>query len=175
MYALCGFRYAQKFPASVNDADRTPRHRCFEEGLQMRIPRRNFFSQSLILLIFSGFLFSSYTLSGRGPRPVEILHRARSFQGARPSYEQYAALIAGIRTPQSILAPFERRPVWTEFAKSFDHEWEKYDKMQLAPMREWAASELAKSVLPGSPYFIRSAGRILSPPTPFSPARGPIS
>ncbi len=29
----------------------------------MRIPKRNFFSQSLILLIFSGFLFSSYTLS----------------------------------------------------------------------------------------------------------------
>ncbi len=51
------------------------------------------------------------------------------------SYAQNAALIAGIRSPQSILASFESRPVWTEFAKSFDHDWEKYDKMQLAPMR----------------------------------------
>ncbi len=124
----------------------------------MRIPKRNFFSQSLILLIFSGFLFSSYTLSwsgsetgGNTPPGKELLRR-------HASYAQYAALIAGIRTPQSILAPFESRPVWTEFAKSFDKNWDKYDKMRLAPMREWAAGELAKPMSSGLTVFYPFSG-----------------
>ncbi len=124
----------------------------------MRIPKRNFFSQSLILLIFSGFLFSSYTLSWSGSETGANTPPGEELPRRRASYAQCAALIAGIHTPQSILAPFESRPVWTEFARSFDHNWEKYDRIQLAPMREWAARELAKSISSGVTVFYPFSG-----------------
>lgn len=138
----------------------------------MRIPKRNFFSQSLILLIFSGFLFSSYTLcwpesetGGNTPPSEELLKR-------RASYAQSAALIGGIRTPQSTLAPFESRPVWNEFAKSFDQSWEKYDKMQLAPMRQWAGGELAKPMSSGFTVFYPFSGPDFVNPYTLFPGAG---
>ncbi len=115
----------------------------------MRIPKRNSFFQSLILLVFSGFLLLSYTLSWSGAETGGNTPPGENPTGRRASYAQHAALIAGIRDPQSILAPFESRPAWTGFAKSFDHDWEKYDRIQLAPMREWAARELAKPMSSG--------------------------
>ena len=136
----------------------------------MRIPK-NFFSQSLIFLIFSGFLFSSYTLSRAGSGIEGNTPPGNEFPTRRASYAQCAALIAGIRTPQSILAPFESRPVWTEFATSFDHDWEKYDKMQLAPMKEWAARELAKPISSGFTVFYPFSGPdFISPYTLFPDA-----
>ncbi len=138
----------------------------------MRIPKRNFFSQSLILLIVSGFLFSSYTLSWPGSETGGNTPPGKEFLRRQASYAQYAALIAGIRTPQSILAPFESRPVWTEFARSFDHNWEKYDKMQLAPMREWAARELDKSMPPGFTVFYPFSGPDFISPYTLFPGAG---
>ncbi len=113
-FAFCGW----SFPFGISAADvqsvgKTRKYHLLEGAFRMRIPQRNFFSQSLILLIFSGILFSPYTLSwsgsetgGNTPPGKELLRR-------QASYAQYAALIAGIRTPQSIMAPFESRPVWT--------------------------------------------------------------
>ena len=138
----------------------------------MRIPKRNFISQSLILLIFSGFLLSSYALSRPESETGGNTPPARDHPRRQASYAQYAALIAGIRTPQSILAPFENRPVWTEFAKSFDHDWEKYDKMQLAPMREWAARELAKSMSSGFTVFYPFSGPDFVNPYTLFPGAG---
>ena len=138
----------------------------------MRIPKRNFFSQSLILLIFSGFLFSSYGLSRSGAETGENTPPGRELPGRRASYEQHAALIGGISDPQSILAPFESRPVWTEFARSFDHNWEKYDKMHLAPMREWASSEVAKSMSSGFTVFYPFSGPDFTNPYTLFPSAG---
>ncbi len=138
----------------------------------MRIPKRNFFSQSLILLIFSGFLFSSYTLSLPASGAGANISPAEEPLSPRASYAQYAALIAGIRAPQSILAPFESRPVWTEFAKSFDHNWEKYDKMQLAPMRKWASRELTESRSSGLTVFYPFSGPDFINPYTIFPGAG---
>ncbi len=138
----------------------------------MRIPKRNFISRSLILLIFSGFLFSSYTLSLAGSETGGNTPPGKDLASRRASYAQCAALIAGIRTPQSILAPFESSPVWTEFARSFDHDWEKYDRMQLAPMREWASRELAKSISSGSTVFYPFSGPDFSTPYTLFPGAG---
>ena len=138
----------------------------------MRIPKSNFFLQSLILLIFSGFLFSSYTLCRPGSETGGNTPPGKELPRRRASYAQCAALIAGISTPQSILAPFESRPVWTEFAKSFDHKWEKYDKMQLAPMREWAARELAKSMSSGFTVFYPFSGPDFINPYTLFPGAG---
>ncbi|MGO9020985.1 MAG: hypothetical protein ACLQVJ_21795 [Syntrophobacteraceae bacterium] len=138
----------------------------------MRIPKRNFFSQSLLLLIFSGFLFSSYTLAWPGSETGGNTPSGKELPGRQASYAQYAALIAGIRTPQSILEPFESRPAWTEFAKSFDHNWEKYEKMQLAPMRKWAASELAESMSSGLTVFYPFSGPDFINPYTLFPGAG---
>ncbi len=124
----------------------------------MRIPKRNFYSQSLILLILSGFLFSSYTICRPGSETDENTPPGKELPGRQASYAQYAALIAGIRTPQSTLAPLESRSVWTEFATSCDNKWEKYHKIQLAPVRKWAARELAKSIPSGFTVFYPFSG-----------------
>ena len=111
------------------------------------IRKRKFFVRSAIFLIFFGFLFLAASLSWPGPESgANPLRPAGEVQGGKASYEQYAALIGGIRSPQSILAAFENRPVWVQFAGFFDRSWEKYDKKQLAPMRQWAATELAAAV-----------------------------
>jgi hypothetical protein len=138
----------------------------------MRIPKRNFFSQSLILLIFSGFLFSSYALCQPGSETGRNTPPGKELPKPQASYAQYAELIAGIRAPQSILAPFESRPVWTEFAKSFDHDWEKYDRMQLAPMREWAARELREPIPSGSTVFYPFSGPDFVNPYTLFPRAG---
>jgi hypothetical protein len=135
----------------------------------MRIPKRSFFLQSLTLLILSGFVLSSYTLCWPGSETGANTPPGEELPSHKASYAQTAALIAGIRTPQSVLAPFESRPVWTEFAKSFDHNWEKYDKIQLAPMRVWAARELAKSMSSGFTVFYPFSGPDFSSPYTLFP------
>jgi hypothetical protein len=138
----------------------------------MRIPKRNFISQSLILLIFSGFLFSSYTLSRAGSCTGRNTPTGDALPSRRASYAEIAALIAGIPNAQNILAPYEGTPDWTEFARSFDLDWEKYDKMQLAPMRQWAARELAQSIPSGSTVFYPFSGPdFITPYTLFPDAR----
>ena len=138
----------------------------------MRILRKSFFSQGLILLIFSGFLFSSYVLCRSGPETDRDSLSAGESPRRPASYAQYAALTAGIRAPQSPLASFENRPTWSEFAKFFDHNWEKYDKMQLAPMREWAARELAKSMSSGFTVFYPFSGPDFINPYTLFPGAG---
>ncbi len=136
------------------------------------MPKRNFFSQSLILLIFSGFLFSAYNLSWSGSDTGESTPPGKELPGRRTSYEQHAALIGGISAPQSALTPLESRPVWTEFAKSIDHDWEKYDKMHLAPMREWASGELAQPMSSGLTVFYPFSGPDFTNPYTLFPSAG---
>jgi hypothetical protein len=113
----------------------------------MMTKKRMLFNRRAIFLLFSGFLFYSYSLSwpisesvGNQPGPAEEV------LGSRPSYVQYAAFIAGISTPQGPMAAFENRPAWVHLAKFFDQNWGKYDTKQLAPMKEWAARELSAAV-----------------------------
>jgi hypothetical protein len=124
----------------------------------MKIPMRNFYSQGFILLVFSGILFSSYALCLSGPETSGDTRPAGGSTGHKESYEQYAALIAGIHAPQSSLASFENRPGWSEFAGYFDRNWEKYEKKQLAPMKEWAAKELAEPIATGDVVFYPFSG-----------------
>jgi len=138
----------------------------------MGIPRRNFLQQSLIFLIFSGFLFPSYTLCLSGSETGGDTPQGKELVERQASYEQYAALIAGIRTPKSMLAPLESSPVWAESANSFDHHWEKFDKMQLAPMKEWAARELARSMSSGFTVFYPFSGPDFIDPYTLFPGAG---
>jgi hypothetical protein len=124
----------------------------------MRIPKRNLFSQGLLVLSFAGFLFSACTFCWAGSDTGGSAAPGEKPPGRQVPYAQYAALIAGIPSPRSILAPFESRPVWTEFAKFFDRSWVKYEKMQLAPMRDWAAEELDKSIPLGLTVFYPFSG-----------------
>jgi hypothetical protein len=138
----------------------------------MRIEKGNFFSRCLVLLICSGFLFSSYILSWSGSEAGGNTPPGRELPARQTSYEQDAALIGGISTPQGVLTPFESRPVWVEFARSFDRDWEKYDKMHLAPMRQWAPGELAKSTSSGCTVFYPFSGPDFANPYTLFPCAG---
>jgi hypothetical protein len=60
-----------------------------------------------------------------------------------PAYHDIALFIAGIGNPGGTLAACEAGPAWVRHAKFFDQNWERFDRGRLAPMREWAAKELA--------------------------------
>jgi hypothetical protein len=59
-----------------------------------------------------------------------------------PAYDDYARFIAGLSNPEGALAAYEDKPAWVRHAKFFDHNWERFTRGRLAPMREWAAKEL---------------------------------
>jgi len=62
-----------------------------------------------------------------------------------PAYNDLALFIGGISNPGGSLAACEGRPGWVRHARFFDRHWEKFNQRRLAPMREWAAKELASS------------------------------
>ena len=62
-----------------------------------------------------------------------------------PAYNDYALFIAGLSNPEGALAAYEDKPAWVRHAKFFDHNWERFTRGRLAPMREWAAKELGSA------------------------------
>jgi len=137
------------------------------------IRERKSFASSAIFLIFCGFFFSACTLSwARSENGENPPRPAGKVLGRGASYAQYAALIAGIRTPGSTLAVFEKRPAWIDFAKFSDQNWEKYDKKQLAPMRQWAAQELSKPISSGLSVFYPFSGPDFVNPYTLFPRAG---
>ena len=62
-----------------------------------------------------------------------------------PAYHDYALFIAGLRNPESTLAAYQDRPAWVRHARFIDQNWERFTRGRLAPMREWAARELASA------------------------------
>jgi hypothetical protein len=62
-----------------------------------------------------------------------------------PAYNDYALFIAGLSNPEGTLAAYEDKPAWVRHAKFFDHNWERFTRGRLAPMREWAAKELGSA------------------------------
>ncbi len=62
-----------------------------------------------------------------------------------PAYNDYALFIAGLSNPESTLAAYEDKPAWVRHAKFIDHNWERFTRGRLAPMRQWAAKELGSA------------------------------
>ena len=62
-----------------------------------------------------------------------------------PAYNDYALFIAGLSNPKSTLAAYEDKPAWVRHAKFIDHNWERFTRGRLAPMRQWAAKELGSA------------------------------
>ena len=62
-----------------------------------------------------------------------------------PAYNDYALFIAGLSNPEGTLAAYEDKPAWVRHAKFFDHNWERFTRGRLAPMRQWAAKELGSA------------------------------
>ena len=62
-----------------------------------------------------------------------------------PAYNDYALFIAGLSNPESTLAAYEDKPAWVRHAKFIDHNWERFTRGRLAPMRQWAAKELSSA------------------------------
>ena len=62
-----------------------------------------------------------------------------------PAYNDYALFIAGLSNPEGTLAAYEDKPAWVRHAKFIDHNWERFTRGRLAPMRQWAAKELGSA------------------------------
>ena len=62
-----------------------------------------------------------------------------------PAYHDYALFIAGLSNPESTLAAYQDQPAWVRHARFFDHNWERFTRGRLAPMRQWAAQELGSA------------------------------
>jgi hypothetical protein len=62
-----------------------------------------------------------------------------------PAYHDYALFIAGLSNPKGALAAYEDKAAWVRHAKFSDQNWERFTQGRLAPMREWAAKELASA------------------------------
>jgi hypothetical protein len=62
-----------------------------------------------------------------------------------PVYNDYALFIAGLSNPEGALAASEHKPAWVRHAKFIDHNWERFTRGRLAPMRQWAAKELGSA------------------------------
>jgi hypothetical protein len=62
-----------------------------------------------------------------------------------PAYNDYALLIAGLNNPAGTLAAYEDQPAWVRHAKFIDHNWDRFTRGRLAPMRQWAAKELSSA------------------------------
>jgi hypothetical protein len=60
-----------------------------------------------------------------------------------PVYNDVALFIGGISNPGGALAEGEGRAGWVRHARFFDQNWEKFTQGRLAPMRAWAAQEVA--------------------------------
>jgi len=105
-----------------------------------------FCSLTLLLLVFLGPLPSpgadSEPAGGLGAGDVP---QAEKGESPGPKYDDCARFIAGLSTPGSSLADYEKKPAWVKFAASMNQSWEKFDQRQLAPMREWASRELGSA------------------------------
>jgi len=62
-----------------------------------------------------------------------------------PAYHDYALFIAGISNPEGALTAYQDQPAWVRHAKFFDHNWERFTRGRLSPMREWASQELGSA------------------------------
>ena len=62
-----------------------------------------------------------------------------------PAYNDYALFIAGLSNPEGALAAYEDQPGWVRHAKFSDQNWERFTRGRLAPMREWAVTELGSA------------------------------
>jgi hypothetical protein len=134
--------------------------------------QKNYFSKNAIILIFFIlFLFSSNICRSESAAG-ESSPQPGGPSGPQADYQRYADLIAGVRSSHGAFASFERRPAWAEFAKFFDQSWNKHEKKQLAPMKEWAAHELADPISSGLSVFYPFSGPdFINPFTLFPNAR----
>lgn len=62
---------------------------------------------------------------------------------ASPSYDELARFVAGLASGGQALAALEQRPGWLAYARAIAPRWQALEERQLAPMRGWAARELA--------------------------------
>lgn len=96
-----------------------------------------FLALALWFLPFPGLGSEPLPPSGASPGP-----QAAKADSNPPGAYDYARFLAGLPNPGGPLAAWENRPAWIKYADSCKRKWEKFAKVQLGPMRQWAAQEL---------------------------------
>jgi len=109
--------------------------------------KTNLFGTATMMLLLA---LGSVPLLGAASEPISetcgrTLCKQDQTDKCTPAYHDYALFIAGLSNPESVLAAYEDQPAWVRHAKFFDHNWERFTRGRLAPMREWAAKELGSA------------------------------
>ncbi len=90
---------------------------------------------------------------GAGPLPQSIFGVSDDLQGedtgtGTPGYDDYARLIAGLKSRNGPLAAQEANPTWMSYARIMDQSWGRFHQRQLAIMETWASQELSQAQCP---------------------------
>ena len=107
----------------------------------------NLFAPATMFLLLT---LGSVPALGAGSEPISANDGRTVFKHDQtdkriPAYNDYALFIAGISNRESALAAYEDKPAWVRHAKFIDHNWERFTRGRLAPMREWASKELGSA------------------------------
>jgi hypothetical protein len=107
-----------------------------------------FGTTTILLLLVLGWVpaFGAASESVCTPEGCAVPKSDQTDQGI-PAYDDYARFIAGLSNPKGTLATYEDKAAWVRHAKFFDHNWERFTRGRLAPMREWAAKELSSATV----------------------------
>ena len=107
----------------------------------------NLFAPATMFLLLT---LGSVPALGAGSEPISETSGRTVFKQDQtdkciPAYNDYALFIAGISNRKSALAEYEDKPAWVRHVKFIDHNWERFTRGRLAPMREWASKELGSA------------------------------
>jgi hypothetical protein len=102
-------------------------------------------TRGVILLLFILFLsaFVSEAVVERAPLPASR-PQDKPAAAVEPSFDEIAALIAGIQGEVPALAAVRETAVWKRYAEAIDKNWADLEGKRLKPMRAWADKELFK-------------------------------
>ncbi len=93
-------------------------------------------------LVFLGWMIfaAAVAIGAAGPRSA-----APRPAGAEPTFDEIAALLAGIQADAPALAAVRASAVWKQYAEAIEKNWADLEAKRLKPMQTWADKELIRA------------------------------
>jgi hypothetical protein len=131
----------------------------FALGEKMTSEGKRRYGEAIISIFFLLRLFSSPDFAMATSDTVTIpAFPAGKTPEYSVAYNDFARFIAGMEVGQGPLAKLQSRPAWADYARFFDQSWEKLDKKQFTPIRQWAERELGAAASSSNTVFYPFSG-----------------
>jgi hypothetical protein len=89
-------------------------------------------------LLFLGLMIAAFAFGAGGSQ-------VKSEPRIEPSFDEIAALLAGLPADVPALAAIRETPAWKQYAEALQKSWADLEAKRLAPMRAWADKELYRA------------------------------